>query len=39
MGANNATFTYVKIMVVLMYFIEKGRIETFDGEIQPSYWP
>jgi hypothetical protein len=39
MGASNAMFTYVKIVVVLMYFIERGRIEAIEGEIQPSDWP
>jgi hypothetical protein len=28
MGASNAMFTYVKRGVVLIYFIEKGRIEA-----------
>jgi hypothetical protein len=39
MSANNAMFAYVKIVVVLTYFIEKGRIEAIDWEIQPSDWP
>ena len=38
MGVSNATFTYVKIVVVLMYFIDEGRIDIFEGEIQPSDW-
>ena len=38
MGVSNATFTYVKIVVVLMYSIERGRIEALEGEIQPSDW-
>jgi hypothetical protein len=38
MGASNATFTYVRIVVVLMYFIEEGRIEVIEGVIQPSDW-
>jgi hypothetical protein len=32
-------FTYIKIVGVLMYFIERGRIEAIEGEIQPSDWP
>jgi hypothetical protein len=39
MDVNSAMFTYVKIVVVLMYFIERGRIEAIEGEIQPSDWP
>jgi hypothetical protein len=39
MGASNAMFTYIKIVVILMYFIERGRIEAIEGEIQPSDWP
>jgi hypothetical protein len=39
MGASNAMSTYVKIVVVLIYFIERGRIEVIEGEIQPSDWP
>jgi hypothetical protein len=39
MGASNTMFTYVKIVVALMYFIERGRIEAIEGEIQPSDWP
>jgi hypothetical protein len=38
MGASNATFTYVKIAVVLMYFTNEGRINIFEGEIKPSDW-
>jgi hypothetical protein len=38
MGVSNATFTYVKIAVVLMYFTNEGRINVFEGEIQPSDW-
>jgi hypothetical protein len=38
MGVSNATFTYVKIVVVLMYFIDEGRIDIFEGEIQPFDW-
>jgi hypothetical protein len=39
MDVNSVMFTYVKIVVVLMYFIERGRIEAIKGEIQPSDWP
>ena len=39
MAINSATFIYVGIVVVLMYFIEKGRIEAIEVEIQPSDWP
>jgi hypothetical protein len=38
MGAYSATFIYVKNVVVLMYFIVEGRINTFGEEIQPSDW-
>ena len=38
MGAYSATFIYVKYVVVLMYFIVEGRINTFGEEIQPSDW-
>jgi len=38
MGAYSATFIYVKNVVVLMYFIVEGRIDTFGEEIQPSDW-
>jgi hypothetical protein len=39
MDVNSVMFTYVKIVGVLMYFIERGRIEAIEGEIQPSDWP
>jgi hypothetical protein len=38
MGASSAMYTYVKIVVVLMYFIEERRIDAFEGEMQPSDW-
>jgi hypothetical protein len=37
-GTSNAMSTYIKIVVVLMYFIERGRIEVIEGEIQSSNW-
>lgn len=30
--------TYVRIVVVLMYFIDEDRIDTFEGKIQLSDW-
>jgi hypothetical protein len=38
MGTYSTTFIYVKNVVVLMYFIVEGRIDTFGEEIQPSDW-
>jgi hypothetical protein len=38
MGAYSTTFIYIKNVAVLMYFIVKGRINTFGKEIQPSDW-
>jgi hypothetical protein len=31
-------FIYVRIVVVLMYFIDEDRIDQFEGEIQSSDW-
>jgi hypothetical protein len=31
-------FTYIRIVVVLIYFIDKDRIDQFEGEIQSSDW-
>jgi hypothetical protein len=31
-------FTYVRIVVVLIYFIDEDRIDQFEGEIQSSDW-
>jgi hypothetical protein len=31
MAISNVMFIYVGIMVVLIYFIEKGRIEAIEG--------
>jgi hypothetical protein len=39
MGISNAISTYIKIVVILIYFIERGRIEVIEGEIEPSDWP
>jgi hypothetical protein len=38
MAINNAMFIYVRIVVVLMYFIDEDRINQFEGEIQSSDW-
>jgi hypothetical protein len=38
MGAYSVMFIYVKNVIVLMYFIVEGRIDTFGEEIQPSDW-
>jgi len=35
MAVSSATYTYVKIVVVLMYFIDEGRIDDFDEESSP----
>jgi hypothetical protein len=32
MAVSSVMFIYVGIVVVLMYFIEKGRIEAIEGE-------
>jgi hypothetical protein len=37
-GAYSTMFIYVKNVVILMYFIVEGRIDTFGEEIQPSDW-
>ena len=37
-GTYNTIFTCVKIGLVLIYFIDKGRIDVFEGEIQLSDW-
>jgi hypothetical protein len=37
-AVNNAIFIYVRIVVVLMYFIDEDRIDEFEGEIQFSDW-
>jgi hypothetical protein len=36
MAVNNAMFIYVRIVVILMYFIDEDRIDQFEGEIQSS---
>jgi len=36
MAVSSATYTYVKIVVVLMYFTKRGRIDTFAEGIQAS---
>jgi hypothetical protein len=36
MGASNAMSTYIKIVIILIYFIERDRIKVIEGEIQPS---
>jgi hypothetical protein len=33
---SSVTYIYVKIGLVLIYFINKGRIDAFDAEIQAS---
>jgi hypothetical protein len=38
MAINNAMFIYIRIVVVLMYFIDEDRINQFEGEIQPPNW-
>jgi hypothetical protein len=38
MGTYSAIFIYIKYMVILIYFIVEGRINTFGKEIQPSDW-
>jgi hypothetical protein len=38
MAVNNAMFIYVRIVVVLIYFIDEDRINQFEGEIQPPNW-
>jgi hypothetical protein len=38
MGAYNTTSAYIKNVVVLIYFIDEDRIDTFGEEIQPSDW-
>jgi hypothetical protein len=37
-AVSNATYTYVRIVVVLMYFIDEDRIDTSQGEIELSDW-
>jgi hypothetical protein len=36
---SSVMFIYIGIVVVLMYFIEKGRINAIEWETQPSDWP
>jgi hypothetical protein len=31
-------FIYIRIVVVLIYFIDEDRIDQFEGEIQSSDW-
>jgi hypothetical protein len=38
MGTYSIMFIYIKYIVVLIYFIVEGRINTFGKEIQSSDW-